>query len=112
MEVPGVVRSVKAPEGGADMESTMRSCGDTVCRLGVCGGAGSLMGSNWDPKLREPSKRPSPDSGAEVKSLKSNMSSDGTSERVGFSFGSGCEELSGKEIPSKSWERDMLAISC
>ena len=112
MEVPGVVRSVKAPEGGADMESTMRSFGDTVCKFGVCGGAGSLMGSNWDPKFREPSKRPSPESGAEVKSLKSNMLSDGTSERVRFSSGSGIEELSGEEIPSKSWEKDMLAIFC
>ena len=112
MEVPGVVRSVKAPEGGADMESTMRSFGDTVCKFGVCGGAGSLMGSNWDTKFREPSKRPSPESGAEVKSLKSNMLSDGTSERVKFSSVTGLEELSGKEIPSKSWERDMLAIFC
>ena len=112
MEVPGVVRSVKAPDGGADMESTMRSLGDTVCKFGVCGGTGSLMGSNWDPKFREPSKKPSPESGAEVKSLKSNMPSDGTSERMRFSCGSGFEELLGEEIPSKLWERDMLAIFC
>ena len=94
------------------MESTMRSLGDTVCRFGVCDGAGSLMGSNWDPKFREPSKRPSPESGTEVKSLKSNMLSDGTSERVGFSFGCKFEELSGEKLPSKSWERDMLAVFC
>ena len=113
MEVPGVVRSVKAPEGGADMESTMRSFGDTVCKLGVCGGAGSLMGSNWVTKLREPPKMPSPGSGAEVKSLlKSNMLSDGTSERVSFSSGSGFEELSGEALPSKSCGRDVLAMFC
>ena len=68
------------------------------------------MGSNWDPEMREPSKRPSPESGAEVKSLKSNMLSDDTSGRVIFSFDSEFEELSGEEIPSKSWERDMLAM--
>ena len=86
-----MVRSVKAPEGGADMESTMRSLGDTVCKFGVCGGAGSLMGSNWDPKFRAPSKRPSPESGTEVKSLKSNMLSDGRSEGMRFSSGTGFE---------------------
>ena len=107
-----MVRSVKAPDGGADMESTMRSCGDTVCIFGVCGGAGSLMGSKWDPKLRDPSNRPSLESGAEVKSLKSNMVSDGTSERVRFSSTSEPEGFVGKGIPSKSWERGMVDIFC
>ena len=100
MEVPGVVRSVKAPEGGADMESNMRSLGDTVCRLGVCGGAGSLMDSKWVPKSRDPSKRPSPEPGAEVKLLlKSKMLSDGTSARGGFSSRSELVESSGEELP-------------
>ena len=70
------------------------------------------MDSKWDPKFRDPSKRPSPESGAEVKVLRSNMLSDGRSERERFSFGSGLEELMGKEIPSKSWEGDILEMFC
>ena len=63
-----MVRLVKALEGGADMESTMRSLGETVCRFGVCGGAESLMGSKRMSK-KDPSKRLSVISGAKVKSL-------------------------------------------
>ncbi len=111
MEVPGVVKSVKAPEGGADMESTMRSLGDTVCKLDVCGGAGSLMDSKCVPKSRGASKRALAEPGAEVKLsllLKSNILSEGTSERVLVSSESGFEELSGEQVPSKSWERAMV----
>ncbi len=41
VDVPGVVRSVNVVEGGADVESTMTSLGDTVkgC-VDVCTGAG------------------------------------------------------------------------
>lgn len=103
--MPGVVRSVKAPDGGADMESTMRSCGDTVCRFGICAGAGSLMGSKWGSKSMDGSKRSSLASGAEVKSLlwvvKPNMLSEETSEMVTVSSGSELEEPSGEEeVPS------------
>lgn len=114
-EVPGVVRSVKAPEGGADMESTMRSLGDTVCRFGVCAGAESLMDSKCVPN-RGSSKRPSVGSGAEVKSLllKSNMLSEGSSERGNISSDSGLEEPSEEEekVPSKPWEKAMVDIFC
>lgn len=116
MEVPGVVRSVKAPDGGADMESTMRSLGDTVSKFGVCGGPGSLMGSKYVPKSRDPSKRPSLEPGAEVKLLlslfKSNMLSDETSETARISSGSKLEDSSGEDIPSKLCERAMVGMFC
>lgn len=76
MDVPGVVRSVKAPDGGADIESTMRSLGDTVCWLDACSGAGSLMDSKWVLKFIDPSKKLECASGAEGKSLKSNILSE------------------------------------
>ncbi len=112
--MPGVVRSVKAPEGGADMESTMRSLGDTVCRFGVCAGAGSLMGSKLVEKSRDRSKKPSLESGAEVKSLwlKSNILSEGRSEGVMVSSGCGLEKPSEEEVPSKLWERAMVDMFC
>ncbi len=45
VDVPGVVRSVKAPEGGAEIVSTIRSLGETVCTFDACA-AGWLMDSN------------------------------------------------------------------
>ena len=105
--MPGVVRSVKAPDGGADMESTMRSLGDTVCRFGICAGAGSLMDSKWDWKSMDPSKRSSLGSDAEVKSLLlySNMFSEEISGRATVNFGSELaepseEEEEEEEVPS------------
>lgn len=113
VEVPGVVRSVKAPEGGADIESTMRSLGDTVCRFGVCAGAGSLMGAKCVPKTSDSLKRTLVGSGTEVRSLlKSNMLSEGTSKRVMVSSGSKLEEPSGDAVPSKSGETAMVDIFC
>ena len=46
VDVPGVVSSVKAPEGGAEMESTIRSLGETVCTFDACAVAGWLIDSN------------------------------------------------------------------
>ena len=79
------------------MDSTMRSLGDTVCGFGVCASAGSLIGSKWVPKSIDPSKRVSPDSGIETKSLllKSNMVSEWASGRVMVSSGSELEEPPG-----------------
>ena len=96
------------------MDSTMRSLGDTVCRFGVCAGAGSLIGSEWVRKSRDPSKRVSLDSGTEMKSLleKSNMVSEWASGRVMVSSSSELEEPPGEEVPSKSWERGMVDIFC
>ena len=109
-----MVRSVKALDGGADMDSTMRSLGDTVCGFRAGAGAGSLMDSKWVPKSRDPSKRPSLESGAEVKSLwlKSNMWSVGTSERVTVSSDSDPEEPAGEEVPSKLWGRGVEDMFC
>ena len=86
------------------MVSNMRSLGDTVCRFGVCVGAGSLIGSKWVPKPRGSSKRVSLDSGIEMKSLwlKSNMVSGWASGGVTVSSGCTLEEPPGEEVPSKS----------
>ena len=45
VDVAGVVRSVKAPEGGAEIVSTMRSLGEMVCTFDACAGAGLLIDS-------------------------------------------------------------------
>ena len=101
MEVPGVVRSVRAPDGGADMESTMRSLGDTVWMFGVCGSAGSLMDSKWVPNSSDSSKRASLEAGAKVKLLsKSNMLSEEASRRGRVSRSSELEEPCGDKVPS------------
>ena len=96
------------------MDSTMRSLGDTVCKFGICAGAGSLIGSKWVPKSMDPSKRISSDSGIETNSLllKSNMVSERASGRVMVSSGPELEEPPGEEVPSKSWERGMVDVSC
>ncbi len=92
-----MVISVKAPDGGADMLSTMISVGETV---DACPGACSLMASKWLVKMFKDSSRSSScPSDVGVNSLRLNIVSEesGDGVRLGDTPGTS----SRKELPSK-----------